>query len=70
MSKPYHVTHGRVLIECLKRVPMTYGEMLRLGFSTCPWRRVAESLRPNEVLVKTKGRDNLIRWRVRRLQVG
>lgn len=71
MSKPDAITQGAVLVECLRLRPMTYGEMLRLGVSTCPWRRVAESLDTTKwKLVKTKGHDGLIRWRVRRLTAG
>ena len=71
MSKPELKTQGAVLIECLRIRPRTYGEMIRLGVSTCPWRRVAESLdETREKLVKTKGHDGLIRWRVRRLTAG
>jgi hypothetical protein len=65
MSKPELKTQGRKLIEHLKRRPMTYGEMQMLGISTSPQKRVAESLYPNEQLVKTYGHDNLIRWRVK-----
>ena len=71
MSKPDPMTQGRRLIEHLKRRAMTYGEMQALGISTSPHRRVAESLdETREKLVKTKGHDNLIRWRVRRLTAG
>lgn len=70
MSKPDPMTQGRRLIEHLKRRAMTYGEMQALGISTSPQKRVAECLYASERIIKTKGRDNLIRWRVRRLQVG
>lgn len=70
MSKPDPMTQGRRLIEHLKRRAMTYGEMQALGISTSPQKRVAESLYESESLVKTKGHDNLIRWRVRRLTAG
>lgn len=70
VSKPDPMTQGRRLIEHLKRRAMTYGEMQALGISTSPQKRVAESLYERELLVKTKGHDNLIRWRVRRLTAG
>jgi hypothetical protein len=70
MSKPEYRTQGRRLIEHLKRRPMTYGEMQMLGISTSPQKRCVECLYPNERIVKTKGHDNLIRWRVRRLTAG
>jgi hypothetical protein len=66
VSKPDPMTQGRRLIEHLKRRPFTYLEMQMLGVSTCAWKRISECLRHDEVLVKAKGRDNLIRWRVRR----
>jgi hypothetical protein len=59
------LTQGRQLIAHLKRGPMTTMELLRLGISACPWKRIAEQLRPNEVLVKTKRFDGLTVYRVR-----
>lgn len=59
---------GRRLIEHLKRRAMTYGEMQRLGISTSPQKRVAECLAENEQIIKTRGHDGLVRWRVRTLQ--
>lgn len=70
MKKHDASTHGRRLIEHLKRRPMTYGEMQRLGISTSPQKRCVECLQDDEEIVKTKGHDGLVRWRVRRLQVG
>lgn len=70
MSKPDKMTQGRRLIEHLKRRAMTYGEMQSLGISTSPQKRVSESLYERELIIKTKGHDGLVRWRVRRLQVG
>lgn len=57
---------GRQIIAELMRRPMTYGDMLALGISVCPWKRVSESLKPGEQLVRKEGRDGLVRWRVRR----
>ena len=60
-------TQGRRLIAALKRRAMTYGDMLGMGISTCPHKRVAESLREGELLAKgytyVNGR-RLLRWRV------
>jgi len=64
--KTDNMTQGRRLIEALKRRPFTYLEMNMLGVSQCAWKRVSESLYPNEFIIKTKGADGLIRWRVRR----
>jgi hypothetical protein len=57
-------TQGRRLIAALKRRPMTYGAMQALGISTSPQKRVAETLREDEQIVKAKGADGLVRWRV------
>ena len=65
MKKHDASTQGRRLIEHLKRRPMTYGEMQRLGISTSPQKRVAESLYSDEIIVKTKGYDGLVRWKVK-----
>jgi hypothetical protein len=55
---------GRRLIALLKRRGMTYGQMLAVGISTSPWKRVSECLQPGESLVKTHRGDGLIAWRV------
>jgi hypothetical protein len=57
-------TQGRRLIAALKRKPHTYLEMLLLGISTAPWRRVMEKLLPEEQVIRAKGADGLVRWRV------
>ena len=64
-----HATQGRLIVEALKRRPMTYAEMHSLGLSTSPQKRVVETMRliPEWALKKgTKrvgGRD-LTTWRV------
>lgn len=70
MSKPELKTQGRKLIEHLKRRPMTYGEMQMLGISTSPQKRVIESLYRNERVIKTKGHDSLVRWKVKTITLG
>lgn len=57
-------TQGRRLIALLKRRGMTHMQMLSLGISTSPWKRVDESLLPTEVVSKTKNCDGLTVWRV------
>lgn len=47
-------SQGRRLIEALKRKPMTTMEMLQLGISVAPWKRIAESLQGTEQLIKYK----------------
>ena len=60
-----HLSQGRRLISALrsKQMGYTYLEMQALAISTSPQKRVVESLRPDERLVKGK-RGNLITWRV------
>jgi hypothetical protein len=60
-------SQGRKIIAALKRKAMTYGEMQRLGISTCPQRRVMETLREDERVVKSRV-DGLVRWRVRSIK--
>ena len=57
-------TQGRRLIALLKRKSMTYGDMQALGISTSPQKRVMETLRDDERVIKTKGASGLTRWRV------
>jgi hypothetical protein len=61
-------TQGRRLIAALKRKPMTYGEMQRLGISTSPQKRITESLAAHEQIVKGKrwiaGSRYLTTWKV------
>ena len=59
-------SQGRRLVALLKNRYMTYGEMLRTGISVCPWKRVKESLAPDEELVK-KDRSGLTAWHVVRV---
>lgn len=70
MSKPDGMTQGRKLIEHLKRRPFTYLEMHLLGISTSPQKRVAECLYASERIIKTKGADGLIRWKVKTIAHG
>jgi hypothetical protein len=58
-------TQGRRLIEACKRKPRTYMELLSMGISVCPWKRIRESLACNEVIVKGK-RGELVTWAVKR----
>ena len=58
-------TQGRKLIALLKRRSMTTMDMLRTEISVSPWRRIAESLKPGETLVKAKNKRGLNVYRVR-----
>jgi hypothetical protein len=58
-------TQGRRLIALLKRRRYTGLELNLLAISVSWWRRVDECLQPGEVLLKAKGRDGLLRYRVR-----
>lgn len=59
------MNQGRRLINILKREPMTYLEMLMLGISVCPWKRIKEQLRDDEKLVKKTNHEGLIVWSVK-----
>lgn len=61
------MTQGRRIIDHLKRSALTYGEMQRLGISTSPQKRVAESLADDERIIKSRV-GGLIRWRVVRVR--
>lgn len=52
-----YATQGALIAEALKRKPHTYMEMLKLGVSTCPWKRVDEWLCRGDVAEK---------WRLKR----
>jgi hypothetical protein len=58
-------TQGRRLIALLKRRSYTGLQLNMLAISVSWWRRVDESLKPGEVLLKVKGRDGLLRYSVR-----
>lgn len=55
---------GRRLIALLKRRAYTNMEMLQTGISTCPWRRVIETLRDDEQVIKVLNGAGLVTWRV------
>ncbi|EWS53311.1 hypothetical protein [Methylibium sp. T29] len=58
-------TQGRRLIAMLKRRGMTTMDMLRTEISVSPWRRITESLKEDERLVKAKNKRGLTVYRVR-----
>lgn len=60
------MTQGRKLIAHLKRRPMTYMQMLMLGISTCPQKRVWECLQQGEYLHKRKNARGLVEWYITR----
>lgn len=62
MKRNVHATQVRCLISARKSKPHTY--MHFHGISTSPWKRVLECLRDDEALLKTPGKDGLVRWRV------
>ena len=59
-----YLTQGRRLIALLKRRPMTYGDMQATGISTSPQKRVIETLRDDERLIKATNGAGLVTWRV------
>ena len=62
------MTQGRELISLLKRRQYTYMEMLMLGISVSPWKRVVEALKDDEAVSKGKkwigGKEYATTWRV------
>lgn len=68
MARNTYATQGRLLIERLKKKPHTYMDMLMVGISVSPWKRICESLRYGEQLVKMKNARGLTTWRVIKAQ--
>lgn len=63
------MTQGQLLLNACRRRPMTYGDLLALGISTAPWKRIAESarhLKPGERLVRGTDRRGLVTFAVKR----
>lgn len=58
------MSQGRQLIKLLKTRGMTNLELLMTGISTCPWKRISESLTEDEVLTKHKNHKGLNVYRV------
>lgn len=58
-------TQGRRLIAMLKRRGMTTMDMLRTEISVSPWRRITESLKEDERLVKAKNKRGLNVYRIK-----
>jgi hypothetical protein len=60
-----YATQGRLVIAALKQRPLSYRQMLNLGVGNSPWKRCMECLNPaKEQLLRVKGSDGLVRWRV------
>jgi hypothetical protein len=62
-------TQAARLAVHLRRKAMTYGEMLGLGVSTCPWRRLTETtgyLREGESLVRGINSRGLVTFVIRK----
>jgi hypothetical protein len=64
MARNIYATQGRLLIAALKRRPHTYMDMLKHGISCSPWKRIAESLRSEECIVKRMDGQGRTTWRV------
>jgi hypothetical protein len=64
-----HKTQAQQIATHLRRKAMTHMDMLALGVSVCPWRRLADSpsyLRPGEQLVKGKDGEGRVTYRIRK----
>lgn len=59
-----YATQGRCVIAALKRRPHTYMQMISIGVSASPWKRVMESLRIGESVVKETDKQGRTTWRV------
>ena len=62
MTKPR--TQGRRLIALLKRRRMTYMDMLMTQISVSPWKRIRESLKPGEQVLKRVDASGRTTWAV------
>jgi hypothetical protein len=63
------LTQGQIIVRALRRRSMTYMEMMQLGVSVCPWKRVGEALRLDPALRLVKGKRKqggleLVTWRI------
>ena len=58
------MTQGRRLIALLKRRAHTYLEMNLTGISVSPHKRIVETLRDSEQLVKGRDKQGRTTWRV------
>lgn len=72
MTKTQPDTQGARIASHLRRGPHTYMEMLALGISTCPQKRVQEYLAIHPELElhkgerKANGGDVLVTWAIRK----
>ncbi len=57
-------TQGRKLISMLRKRGMTTMELLQTGISTCPWKRIRESLHEGEELKPKKNKNGINVYRV------
>lgn len=59
------MTQAHLLVNAIRRRPMTYLELEALKVSACPWKRISESghrwLKAGEQIVRKTGRDGLVR---------
>jgi hypothetical protein len=64
-----HPTQAEQLARHLRRREMTTMQMLYLGISVSPWKRLTETstyLRPGEQLVKGKDGEGRVTYRIRK----
>lgn len=64
MTKQPKQTQGQKLVAALKRRWMSYSDMLALGVSLCPWRRVPDALPEGHTIKKRTNPRGLVEWRV------
>jgi hypothetical protein len=64
------MTQGQTLLQAIRKRAMTYGDLLALGVSTCPWRRLQEAerhLKPGERIVRKTNARGLVTLRAVKL---
>jgi hypothetical protein len=61
------MTQGQKLLQACRRKAMTYGDLLALGVSTCPHKRLAEArryLKQGERLLRGTNKRGLVTFSV------
>jgi hypothetical protein len=57
-------TQGQKIVERLQKRWMSYSDMLALGVSLCPWKRVKDAIPEGHIVDKRTNAKGLIEWRV------
>jgi hypothetical protein len=57
-------TQGQQLVAALKKRWMSYSDMIALGVSLCPWKRIPGAIPADHELKKRENSRGLVEWRV------